>query len=129
MNLLYIYYNRLKVFNLIFFKIKIISEKKNIMDTSLTKDSKSKREIKDQRKHQRQDFSYAAIEYVLHPDNNNQTFIGFALNLSNSGLCFYTPKHLNTGQEVSIKSNLPVFSKKATVCWIEKYDSFFYKMG
>lgn len=91
-----------------------------------SKDGGSK--IKDKRKHQRQDFSYAAIEYVLNHNNTHETFIGFTLNISNSGLCLYTPKPLNEGQKIIIKGNFPT-PKTALVRWIEKYDDVFYKVG
>jgi hypothetical protein len=84
---------------------------------------------KNHRKHQRQDFPYAVGEYVLNPDSTNGTFIGFSLNLSDTGLCFYTSKLLNVMQEVVIKGNGLVSSQIATVRWIEKYDDFFYKVG
>ncbi len=86
-------------------------------------------EIVDQRKHPRKDFPYAVLEFALDHDTTYKTFIGFTLNLSASGLCFYTPERLNKGQEIVIKSNFPDFSKKATVCWIKKYNSAFYKLG
>ncbi|HYA12690.1 MAG TPA: PilZ domain-containing protein [Thermodesulfovibrionales bacterium] len=97
------------------------------MGSMLDKDEGSK--IKDKRKHRRQDFSYAVVEYVLNSDNIHETFIGFTLNVSNSGLCLYTPKSLSEGQKIIIKSNLPTTSKTALVRWIEKYDDVFYKVG
>ena len=84
---------------------------------------------KNHRKHQRQDFPYAVVEYVLNPDSTDETFIGFTLNRSDSGLCFYTPKLLNVMQEVVMKGNCLGSSQIATVRWIEKYDDFFYKIG
>jgi hypothetical protein len=91
------------------------------------KDDGSK--IKDKREHRRQDFSYSVVEYVLNPENTHETFIGFTLNVSNSGLCLYTPKPLKEGQKIIIKGNLPTPSKNAMVRWIEKYDDVFYKVG
>ena len=84
---------------------------------------------KNHRKHQRQDFPYAVVEYVLNPYSTNGTFIGFTLNLSDSGLCLYTTKLLNAMQEIVIKGNGLVSSQIATVRWIEKYDDVFYKIG
>jgi hypothetical protein len=86
-------------------------------------------EMTEQRKHHRKDFSYGILEYSLNLDNNSETYIGFTLNLSDSGVCLYTAKHLREGQEIIIKSNFPAISERATICWVEKYDSFFYKMG
>ena len=89
----------------------------------------SRNEIKYQRKHQRQDNPYPVVEYVLNPDTTHETFVGFILNVSGSGLCLYTSKLLNVEQEIIIKSNFPVSFKTATVRWIEKYDEVFYRVG
>jgi hypothetical protein len=91
------------------------------------KDDGSK--VKDKRKHRRQDFSYAVLEYVLNYNDTHETFIGFTLNVSISGLCLYTPKLLTEGQKIIIKSAIPTSSKTAMVRWIEKYDDVFYKVG
>lgn len=97
------------------------------MESSDTKNSRD--QIGDQRKHQRNDFSFTVVEYVLHPDITYEIFIGFTLNISGSGMCLYTPKLLKEGQVIIIKSSIPPLSQKATVCWIEKYDSVYYKVG
>jgi len=97
------------------------------MGTLDAKDDANK--IKDKRKHRRQDFSYAVVEYVLNSNTTHETFIGFTLNVSISGLCLYTPKLLGEGQEITIKSTIPSTSKTAIVRWIEKYDDVFYKIG
>lgn len=91
------------------------------------KDDGSK--IKDKREHRRQDFSYAVVEYVLNSNSTHETFIGFTLNVSSSGLCLYTPKLVTEGQTIIIKSTFPTPSKTAMVRWIEKYDDVFYKVG
>jgi len=97
------------------------------MGTLDAKDDANK--IKDKRKHRRQDFSYAVVEYVLNSNTTHETFIGFTLNVSISGLCLYTSKLLEEGQEITIKSTIPSTSKTAIVRWIEKYDDVFYKIG
>jgi hypothetical protein len=85
--------------------------------------------IKDERKNQRREFLYSSAEYVLQPDTTHEIFIGFTLNFSDSGLCLLTPKLLEEGQEIIIKSNFPPLLKKAAVRWIEKYDNVFHKVG
>jgi len=92
-----------------------------------TKDNGNK--IRDKRKNLRQDFSYAVLEYVLNSGNNHEAYIGFTLNVSESGLCIYTPKLLNEGQKITIRGAYPIPSKIAVVKWIEKYDDVFYKVG
>jgi len=102
-------------------------EGQNMGSTLDAKDDGNK--IKDKRKHRRQDFSYAVVEYVLNSDTTHETFIGFTLNVSISGLCLYTPKLIEEGQTITIKSAIPATSKTAMVRWIEKYDDVFYKVG
>ncbi|MEW6570211.1 MAG: PilZ domain-containing protein [Nitrospirota bacterium] len=92
-----------------------------------SKQKKGGHNIEDQRKQSREDFSFTVVEYIL--PETTEKFIGFTLNLSRSGLCLYTPKLLKKGQEIIIKSDFPLISKKATVCWSEKYDAFYYKVG
>jgi hypothetical protein len=81
----------------------------------------------DQRKHKRSSFPYT-IEY-LDPYTANQIIRGVAVNISESGVCLYIPQSLNKGQEIIFKSVISTFSQKATVCWSEKYDDVFYKVG
>jgi len=92
-----------------------------------TKDKGNK--MRDKRKTLRQDFSFAVLEYVLNSGNNHEAYIGFTLNVSKFGLCFYTPKVLNEGQKITIKGAYPIPSKTAVVKWTEKYDDVFYKVG
>ncbi len=85
----------------------------------------------DQRDQIRYDFPYTVVEYVLN-STNDETLKGFISDISKSGLCLYTSRHLSVGQEITIKSILPIFTNycnKASVRWIEKYDDFFYKVG
>jgi hypothetical protein len=82
----------------------------------------------ERRRHQRYDF-FCTIEYVLNPDITGEIFKGAAINISNSGLCFCISNPLSEGQEIIIKSNLPVSSQTASVCWIEKGYDDFYKVG
>ncbi len=81
------------------------------------------------RKDQRKDFQYIVLEFVLHPDTAYEIYVGYTLNLSDTGMCIYTSAVLMTGQELILKSDEPRFYKKAAVRWVERYDSFFYKVG
>jgi hypothetical protein len=81
------------------------------------------------RKDQRKEFSYIVLEFVLHPDTAYEIYVGYSLNLSDSGMCIYTSTVLKTGQEIILKSDQPRLYKKAAVRWVERYDSFFYKVG
>lgn len=93
-------------------------------------DTKNSREqIEDKRKTIRKDFSFMAVEYTLHPDTTYEIFLGFTDSCSGSSWCLFTTKLLKQGQEIIFRSNLPAVSQKAVVCWVEKYDSVYYKVG
>lgn len=83
----------------------------------------------DRRKDHRKDFEYIVLEFVLHPDTAYEIHVGYTLNLSDAGMCIYTSAILQTGQELILKSDEPRFYRKAAVRWVERYDSFFYKVG
>jgi hypothetical protein len=78
----------------------------------------------DRRTHERYDFS-SQIEYVV---DTNEVFEGSVTDLNNSGLCIFTANPLKEGQEISIKSVLPIPSQTAKVIWVSKHDDF-YKIG
>jgi len=80
------------------------------------------------RKHPRYDFPYS-IRYVLNPDTNHQVFDAVAINISKSGLRFYTPNLLEEGQKITIRTILPTPSQNAVVRWIEKFDGFYNTVG
>jgi hypothetical protein len=82
----------------------------------------------DQRREERYGFPYT-IEYVLNPSATDEIFEGVAINISKSGLCLYTHNILREGQEITIKSIMPITSQNATVKWIEKIDHIYYKVG
>ena len=78
------------------------------------------------RKHERLNFPYTIECFDPH---NDEIIRGIAMNISVSGLCLYIPQHLDKGQEITIKSVVYGCSQKATVCWSEKYDDDYYKVG
>jgi hypothetical protein len=78
---------------------------------------------------QKQTLSHTVVEYILHPDTTYKIFLGFTNNLNDTGFDLYTTKLLKEGQEIIVKSSFPSFCKKAIVCWVEQYDSFYYLVG
>ena len=59
-----------------------------------------------------------------------ETFEGFVLNISDTGICFLTSNHLSISQEITLKDfDIYGSSKTATVQWIEKADKRHYKVG
>lgn len=85
--------------------------------------------LPDQRKHSRNDFPFLTIEYTLNSTSNSETCIGFVLNINTSGLCLKTNKDIKEGQIIIIKNLLFSTSKKAIIRWIQRSDSFYYKVG
>jgi len=78
---------------------------------------------------QKQTLSHTVVEYILHPDTTYKIFLGFTYNLNDTGFNLYTTKLLKEGQEIIVRSSFPAFCKKAIVCWVEQYDSFYYIVG
>ncbi len=83
----------------------------------------------DRRDNSRYDFPFPVLEYNLNPSTDCGTFIGFTVNISDSGLCIKTSKLLDIGQKIIIKSLLFTISRKAVVRWVEHLDDGFYKVG
>ncbi len=79
------------------------------------------------RRHERFNFPYT-IE-CFDPHNDEEIIKGIAMNISVSGICLYIPQKLDKGQEITIRSVIYSCPQKATVCWIEKYDNDYYKVG
>lgn len=82
----------------------------------------------EKRRHPRYDFP-STIEYGVNPDVEGQIYKGVTINISDSGLCLYVSTPLSEGEELTIKSALPVTYHTATVCWVQKVDEDFYKTG
>jgi hypothetical protein len=83
---------------------------------------------KEKRKDRRSIFP-STIEYTVGPHSGDESFKCVTVNISNSGLCFYTPNPLSEGQEILIRSDLPVSYRKATVRWIKRLNDEAYKTG
>lgn len=60
---------------------------------------------------------------------SQETFEGFIENISESGMCLITTKRLDTGQNITINTNIFLPSHTASVCWIEQNDDGSYKYG
>ncbi len=82
----------------------------------------------ERRRHLRYNFP-STIEYVLEPETTGEIFKGIIINISNCGLCLCISSPLSDGQEVTIKSILPIAYRTASVRWIKKLDDNFYKVG
>lgn len=97
------------------------------MESTETKSIRT--EIDEHVGYHKQTGSHTVVEYILHPDTTYKIFLGFTYNLSNFGFSLYTTKLLEKGQEIIVKLSHPYACRKAVVCWVEQYDSFYYKVG
>ena len=62
-----------------------------------------------------------------HPQN--RTLVAISSNISNAGVCIYTFKPLEEGQEIIFKNTLPVPYNRATVRWVRQCNKSIYKAG
>lgn len=82
----------------------------------------------EQRRNLRYGFMYT-VDYILNSAKTDEIYNGVTIDISNSGLCLYTKNCLSEGQEITIKSVLPVYSENAVVRWAESVDESSYKVG
>ena len=80
------------------------------------------------RRYERHVFS-RAIEYVVPPGDAKKVIKGYAINISEAGLCFASTNVINEGQEIGIKTELPVLHRRGVVIWSRKIDETLYKAG
>lgn len=69
-----------------------------------------------------------SVEFCLDL-SSQETFDGFIENISESGMCLITTKHLDIGQVLTINTNIFLPSHTASVCWIEQNNDGSYKFG
>jgi c-di-GMP-binding flagellar brake protein YcgR len=81
------------------------------------------------RRHTRYDFPQS-IEYVLSPSKDDGVVRkGVTVNISSTGLALYLFDPLPDGQEIIIKTKLPVTHQAAKVLWIKENNSTSYVSG
>lgn len=68
------------------------------------------------------------IEYSVEPASI-ENLKGVAVNISNSGVALYVFSHLDQGQEILIRSFLPVDYRKASVRWVREIDEGILQAG
>ena len=69
------------------------------------------------------------IDYSVEQQAAGEGLIGISINISQKGLCMYTFAPHSEGQQVVIKSPLPVEHRVATVRWIQKEDEGLFRIG
>jgi PilZ domain len=82
-----------------------------------------------ERRRYRRSIFPSTIEYEIRAQASGEKFKGVAVNISESGLCLYTSDVLEEGQEIAIKSVLPVPSRAASVRWIKSLNEDLCKVG
>jgi hypothetical protein len=82
----------------------------------------------EKRRAERYDYP-AGIEYVLGSDGSEEAFRGVTINISKSGLSLYAFSPLVVGQEIVIRSALPVADRRAVILWTKQEDDSMYKIG
>ena len=71
---------------------------------------------------------YYPTRFALNPENTSH-WKGVIINISNSGLCIFSPNSLADGQEVIIKAPLPLLDERFVVCWSNKLLDDFFMVG
>lgn len=70
------------------------------------------------------------IEYVVTGRQESGPFKGVTINMSETGLCFFTYTPISENVAISIvKSTLPLHCKTGTIRWVKALDTDFYKIG
>lgn len=72
----------------------------------------------------------ATIEYVTGPQSDDQAVHkGVTINLSSTGVGLYLFDLLPEGQQITIRTTLPIDSRTAAICWTRREDDNFYRSG
>jgi hypothetical protein len=71
---------------------------------------------------------YYTTRFGLNPENTSHVG-GVIINISNSGLCIFSPAPLNRGQEIVIKAPLPLLDERFIVRWTNKLLDDFFMVG
>lgn len=85
-------------------------------------------ELSERRRHRRK-YLAKALECELKGPKQEERFDCIAANISQSGICLITTIPIQNGQEVTMKNHIFPSPRTATVRWIEKYQSLYYKAG
>lgn len=83
------------------------------------------------RRHIRHTFTHA-IEYVSDSEGDEEVLKvskGYAINISESGLCFASADVIRKGQKIRISTSLPVPYQTGIVVWSSMLEESLYKAG
>jgi hypothetical protein len=82
----------------------------------------------DKRRHKRH-LCFHKIEYCLGPRSPDKISDGSITNISESGMCMFTARRLEEGEDIEIITALLLPYQKATTRWAVKYSQDLYKIG
>jgi len=71
---------------------------------------------------------YYTTKFGLNPEDISH-LRGVIINISNSGLCIFSPDPLPKGQEITIKAPLPLMDERFVVRWSNKLLDDFFMVG
>jgi hypothetical protein len=81
-----------------------------------------------QRRHLRHPYK-ETLEITIPSNPRSGTLVAVGSNISDGGICIYTFKPLEEGQDIAFKTPLPVPHRKATVRWVKQINPSTYKAG
>lgn len=79
-------------------------------------------------KHPRKPYK-ETLEITIPSHPQKGTLLAVSSNISDIGICIYTFKPLEEGQEIVFKSTLPFPHGRATVRWVKQCNPGIYKAG
>lgn len=82
----------------------------------------------EKRRHRRREASYFT-GYLMELQPEDAVSKGVIANISKSGVCLLTPKALNEGESILLKSDDSSPAQKAAVRWCRQYENFHYRAG
>lgn len=83
---------------------------------------------KDRRRRERKAVG-KAVDYVLVPSSTEEPLSGVIVDMSEDGICLFTPEKLTEGQKIMLKNGAPQSGKAAVVRWGRKYQNLYYRIG
>jgi hypothetical protein len=69
------------------------------------------------------------FEFRSNSGPSQKTYIGAAVNISDSGMCVYAFDCFKEGETIEMVKNILVPYRKATVRWVKECYEDFYKIG
>jgi len=82
----------------------------------------------EKRRHRRSEASYFT-GYLTELQPEDTVSKGVIANISKSGVCLLTPKAINEGENIVLKSNDSSPAQEAAVRWCRQYKNFHYRAG